>query len=380
MVGIKEIAAMVGLSRHTVSDILNGDDPRYSEKTRAKVRKVAQSVGYRPNRVAQSLRLKRTRSIGIISFQSIHELSEMRLQNVLKEVNATGYHPVISNGNWHVDGIREAFGQMQESRIAGLLIVNPSFPYSEQKKLLGPFLQQKVPIVCLGGHSQKGIPRFMSDKRYAFHQITRHLIDSGCRRIALLLERDAYLSDNSYDWHARMAIEGYRNCLGEAGLEAFEDINILSKQKNRLHLPRRYDGDPYIEGYEGMWHVLNRRGELPDAVMCGNDSRAYGALRACRERGLNIPEDMALCGLEDELSSRYGILSLTTFRQPLAELAKRAVAHLLELIESDKMGEDRIETVPGELVVRESSVPGMRVPPLHEHLTNSAPRPASVTN
>lgn len=353
MVGIKEIAEALGLSRHTVSDILNCNDQRYSAKTRERVRAMAEKMGYRPNRIAQSLRRKRTQTIGVICFNSMHELSEMRMQNVLREIHATPYHPVVVNCNWHEKGKREAFDQMIELRVSGILMIDPSFTDEEARLFPEMLAQRNIPFVGLGGAKYPGYPRFMSDKRYGFYQITRHLIEQGYTRITLMLRGRPDPERKS--WHSRMGILGYRECMQHYGLGANEDIFLLGAQPGGLCLTSEYVGDPYIPGYESMLQVLQRK-ELPEAVICANDSWAYGALRACREHGIRVPDDMAVCGFEDELSSRYGILPLTTFRQPLAELARRAVTHLLYLIENEMMGEDRIESIPGELIVRDSSI------------------------
>lgn len=357
MIGIKEVAEATKLSRHTVSDILNCNDLRYSKKTRERVQKVAAQMGYRPNRAAQSLRRKRTHCIGVLLFHSIHELSEMRLINVLREVNATSYHPIVVNCNWHTGGSNEVLGQIIESRVSGVLLVNPGYSATESPTLSDLLLERKIPLVALGGDKYQGYPRFMSDKRHGFYQMTRHLLERGYQDVALLLRGDGNAVDTTHDWHAGMAISGYRECLNEFGLGEKEDVFLLSSYPKRLHLHSEYPGDPYLAGYESMLLLLQRERKLPEAVICSNDSWAYGALRACWEKGIRVPEDIAFCGFEDELSSRYGMLPLTTFRQPLDELARRAVGHLVELIENERMGEDSIESIAGKLIVRASSPP-----------------------
>lgn len=353
MAGIKEIAQIVGLSRHTVSDVLNCGDTRYSEVTRKKIQEVAKQMGYRPNRVAQSLRRKRTKTIGVINFHSLHELSEMKLQKALDEVKKTGYFPLVSNALWHLDGCRETVGQMIESRVSGVLLVNPSFRNAEEFSELGSLLKHKIPVVALGGDKLVDVPRFMSDKEHGFYLMTRHLIEMGHRRILLLLKGCESETQPRSCWHRGYAMRGYQRCLHEHGLEDEEDI--LFSQLSEGTPESGYRNDPYIMGYSGMKQALQRDQPVPDAVMASNDSYAYGVLRACKEAGIHVPRDMAVCGFEDELASRYGTLSLTTFRHPLTALTQRAVAHLMELIRKGEPGEPGLHVIPGELVIRESS-------------------------
>lgn len=359
MAGIKEIAEAVGLSRHTVSDVLNCGDKRYSEATRKKIQEAAERMGYRPNRVAQSLRRKRTTTIGIINFHSLHELSEMKLQKVLDEVKKTGYYPEVSNGQWHLDGCRETVGQMIEARVSGVLLINPSFGHADEFAELGNLLKHKIPVVALGGDKLVDVPRFLSDKEHGFYSMTRHLVEEGYRRVLLMLKGYETEARVHGSWHQGYAMRGYRKCLQEYGLEKEEDIVFVQADPNAPD--SGYRNDPYIMGYTGMKRALQRPMPTPDAVMASNDSWAYGALRACKEAGIQVPRDMALCGFEDELSSRYGLLSLTTFRHPLDALARGAVRHLMELIRKGEPGEPGLHVIPGELVIRESSQPAEEV-------------------
>lgn len=352
MVGIKEIAAELGLSRYTVSDVLNCGDKRYSEKTRKRIQEAAKRMGYRPNRVAQSLRSKKTQSIGILNFHSLHELSAMKLHKVLEEVGKTGFYPLVTNAQWHIDGCRESVGQMIESRVSGVLLVNP-FLSSADFPELQRLLEAEIPVVSMGGDQLAGVPRYMSNKESGFNQMTRHLVEQGYKRILLMLQGRSTQEDTLANWHAESAIRGYQHCLNEHGLTEYEDIFLI--KKHLLPIEVEYQHDPYVMGYWGMQQVLKREGKRPEAVICSNDSWAQGALRACCETGIRIPEDMPVCGFEDELSSRYGILPITTFRHPLNELVERSVKHLMELIESNQMGEDSLQTISGELIIRASS-------------------------
>lgn len=360
MVGIKEIAAELGLSRYTVSDVLNCGDKRYSEKTRKRIQEVAERMGYRPNRVAQSLRRKRTQSIGVLNFNGMHELSAMKLHKVLEEVGKTGYYPYVTNAQWHLDGCRESVGQMIETRVSGVLLVNPFFHSSDFPELQR-LLDAKIPVVSMGGDKLSGVPRFMSNKEQGFYQMTRHLTDQGYSRILMLLSGRPTPEETMANWHVGAAIRGYRQCLEEQGLAELEDILFI--RRALLTIDSEYKQDPYVMGYEAMQRALRRDLPRPDAVICSNDSWAHGALLACSEEGIEVPGDMAVCGFEDELSSRYGILPLTTFRHPLNELAQRSVEHLMHLIQTGSMGDGRIETISGELVIRKSSLAtGEKVP------------------
>lgn len=351
MAKLKDVAALAGVSVHTVSDVLNCGDKRYRESTVQKVREAAESLGYRPNRSAQSLRKKRTRTIGVVSFNSTHELERMRLEYVLRSISSRSWFPLVCDPIWYMGDGEQVVDILKDARVAGLFLVNPSSlsrkSYLEMRKVLG----EEVPVVSWGGEHLPGVMHYLSDKECAFRTLTRHLISLGHRRITLLLSGEVSLERTLQMWHPKMAVRGYEAALKEHETSLESDV-VLSFRET-LRKSGDNINDPYKGGYIGMKQILERQ-ELPDAVIASNDSWAHGALRAIREKGLSVPEDIALVGCEDEMASLYGAVGMTTFRQPLRETAELAVEHLLRLVRKDKVAEEGYQIVKGELVVRGS--------------------------
>lgn len=356
MANLKDVAALAGVSVHTVSDILNCGDKRYRAETAEKVREAAKELGYRANRSAQSLRKKKTRTIGVISYGSTHELERMRLQHVLRAISRHSWFPLVCDPIWYEGGGEQIIDMLCDARISGLYLVNPSNlskkSYLEIRKTLG----EKIPVVSWGGEHLPGVMHYLSDKELAFKSLTHHLLSLGHRRITLLLSGEATLEQTMQMWHPKMAIRGYEAALKEHSPLLKSDVVFCHRSTWEGEglaqgvIPIR---DPYMGGYIGMKKILERD-ELPDAVIASNDSWAHGALRALRERGISVPSDMALVGCEDEMASAYGAVGLTTFRQPLVETADLSVEHLLRMVRGEKVAAEGYQVVKGELVVRNS--------------------------
>lgn len=348
---MKNVAEMAGVSVHTASDILNCGDTRYRESTVKRVQTAAHKLGYRANRAAQSLRKRQTSTIGIVAFSSTHELAAMRLHFAIQEVGKRGYFPLVCNPVWYDQGCKQIAHILADAKVAGLLLLDPSSIMQEEYSLLEQAVTEKVPIVSVGGDHLPGLMRFLSDKESAFRQLTEHLLSHGHDEISVILPSNAPADISAECWHTRSALRGYMAAMKDSGRASKADVILVDWSEIK---PQGSNlTDPYKGGYIGMRRILSRR-NLPDAVIASNDSWARGAQRALGEVDLRVPQDIALVGSEGELSSLYGDIGLTTFRQPLNEIAACAVGHLMAQIRSENVSRDGIQLLKGELIIRDS--------------------------
>ncbi|MCG3149140.1 MAG: Catabolite control protein A [Verrucomicrobiae bacterium] len=338
---LRDIASKAELSISTVSHILNGRPQHYSEKTRHKVERIARRLGYRPNRYAQVMRRQRSGLIGIIQHAGLLQAAVQKANHAALAVVNAGYEPLNADVLWRPAGIQTVCASMLDARVEGVLLVDApaSFPLEE----LTRFQRAKIPVVALGGGQYRGVPQVRVDARQGMRDLTRHVIALGHRPLCLLTTR----CDPATLWPAVERAEGFREACAAAGLaEADAEIIAGGSPNEAMH--------PYQNGREAMRELL-RRERLPRAVLCSNDDWAIGALAACAERGIRVPEEVAVTGFDNSLIGEYCMVPLTTVAQPTALIAREAVAILMQLIAGEAVAPERLLVrVPGQLVVRRS--------------------------
>jgi LacI family transcriptional regulator len=331
---LEEIAQLAGVSRSTVSRVVN-DDPRVRAEVRARVQQVIDAHHFHPNAAARSLASRRTRIIGLLIPQAITEIfrdpffpilvqgaveactEADHLLTMLMETPDGGsadrvYQRVI--GGRHVDGLVIASSVVEDPIVARLQ--GDSFPF-----------------VLVGRHPRHEVSYVDVDNRSAAREAVAHLLGHGYRRIAMIAgPRNMIASIDRY--------AGYVTALQEEGRLPDPNLTVYSDFTRR-------------GGYRAMNGLLANSGGLPDAVFVASDAMASGALQALRDAGLRVPDDVAVMGfdgLEETLVSRS---ILSTVVQPTIEEGREAARVLLALL--DHPGSAPIQRIlPTHLALRRS--------------------------
>ena len=328
MISIKDIARTAHVSHSTVSRALR-NSPLVNRQTAARIREIAAREGYTVSAVARSLVTKRTDTIGVV----VTSVADPFVAEVVAGIEemALAQHFSVFLANCHADPDRElrVVKSFHERRVDGVL-VNSSRVGSLYLPLLA---EMKVPIVLINNqHPGDFVHSVGIDNLGAGRAAARHLVKLGHRRIAYLGNQFGLQADTD-------RFGGYRQVLGEAGL-GFQP-----------ELVAHGDGKPE-GGKRGMERLLASP-EPPTAVFCYNDLQAIGAMRAARERGLKVPDDVSVVGLDDILLSSYTDPPLTTVQQPKQEMGRIAVQILVELLGGGKpVTQIKLE---GALIIREST-------------------------
>ncbi|BBA95749.1 putative LacI family transcriptional regulator [Actinacidiphila reveromycinica] len=334
-VSLKDVALRAGVSVKTVSNVVN-DYPHVTPGTRRRVQQAIDELGYRPNLTARHLRKGRT---GIITL-AVPELGNPYFAEVAGAViDAAARHELTVLLD-HTAGLREKevlVSQGFRSHVIDGLILSPIRLESED--LLS---RPEAPPMVLLGEREYDAPydHIMIDNVGAARSAVRHLLDIGRRRIAFLGARR-----ESARQPAHLRLRGWREAITAAGLAPDESMVAATEGYDRA------------DGAAAMAALLDRE-DRPDAVFAYNDLIALGAMRTLVERGLRVPEDIAVVGFDDIEESRFGMVSLTTVAPDKAALAQLAVDCLVERIAvaggSEPPSPRRI--LPGyRLIVREST-------------------------
>ncbi len=347
-----DIAKALKIARSTVATVLSGmPGTRISSETAERIRATAEKMGYRPNRYAQVMKRGSSGLIGIVHCGTMSHLPRQKVAYAVKEILAAGYEPLLQDISWFKDSGLQACERLLDARVEGVLIVHPTLRFSQA--YLDLFLKAGIPAASIGGDWLHGITRFMSDKEQGFHDLTCHLLGLGHRRLVWLGEQDSSHNRWHDSWHRRNGIAGFKRALKSCP---------EAKRNSRVHLaeipmvalqPEELQVDPFQPGQQAMAELLATE-LLPDAVLCSNDERALGALTACAEAGLQIPQELAVTGFENEPIGMAGLLPLTTVAHPTREITTNAVGTLLELVRAKCPPEDRIIKFPMQLIVRRS--------------------------
>jgi LacI family transcriptional regulator len=340
-VTLKEVAAEAGVSMMTVSAALRGAaDDKYpvAEATRERVHAAARKLRYFPSAVAQGMRGRRINALGVVLINP-----EARLQGdayvcgvldgIISVANAEGQNTTLFTGRrW--SSAAESLPVFCDGRTDGLIILSPS-PDSD---IVSALLEAGLPFVLISGQSDD--PRVSSvdiDHIAPTGALVAHLLGLGHRRIAFLPGRAASRS-------ARMRHEGYRAALETAGVP----------YDPALVLPGFYS---IASGMERVERLLGLPAAArPTAICCGNDQIAIGALRALAAAGVRVPDDISVTGFDDIPEAAALAPPLTTIRQPLEAMGRRAARLLLDTIDAGSPLGVR-ELLPTEIVYRRSVAP-----------------------
>lgn len=312
-VTLKEVAARAGVSRSAVSRTFT-EGASVSAKTRKKVQRAAEELGYRPSLIARSLATNRTRLIGLVAnnfrnpvFLEVFDL----FTRVLQE---RGFRPLLVNLSTETDP-QKSLEMLKQYRVDGIIIATstlpPTFPHA--------FRKAGVPVVHAFGRfgSEAGVRVVGIDNIRCGEMAAQTLFDRGYRSIALLGGPRSATSTQD-----RLA--GFVSRLTELGLEP-ADIRFA-------------DNYSYSAGKAAMNALLAEKSV--EALFCGDDLICMGAMDAARGSGLKIPQDIGFLGFNDMNMAGWSAYDLTTIRQPVRDIILKSVALVIEMVDDPQQDAD----------------------------------------
>jgi DNA-binding LacI/PurR family transcriptional regulator len=334
-VSIKDIAKAAGVSHSTVSRALS-DSPLIKAETKARIQRLAREMGYSPDARARSLVMGQTRTVGVVVTTIADPFAAEIVQAIEHTAHDHAYTVILCSSNAEPEREIAAVKMLRSKRVDGVIVTSSRVGalYQEHLERLG------VPIVLINNHSEDSGRYTYSvsvDNRHGGHLATTHLIQLGHRRIAYISRPSDYRSNLE-------RLTGYRQALDAAGILFDPDLVV--------------PGTGRADGGERALLALIGSDKPPTAVFCYNDMTAIGLLRAAREAGLDVPQDLSVVGFDDILLASYVCPALTTIAQPKAEMGRRALQMALALMTSQDPAAEGISNivVQGQLVVRESSL------------------------
>ncbi|MDR6093631.1 LacI family DNA-binding transcriptional regulator [Stenotrophomonas sp. SORGH_AS_0321] len=309
MATIYDIAKHVGVSAGTVSRALSRPD-KVLPATRSRIEQAAAALGYVPNTVARTLKTQRSGKILVTVPDIANPFFAQILQGAEAAAQAVGY-AVLLGDTQHQPEREERYAQMlRRNEADGLIVLGHRLPPTARA-----IVEQSGPTAPVVNGCEfdpaLGIPSVHIDNVAAARAVMEHLYGLGHERIAVV----GGPTDNPLH---QQRLEGAR---------------AAGKAHGRLRSLRVVPGDFSVESGHAAVLAQLARTPAPTAIFCFSDQMALGALAACRDRGIRVPDDLSIVGFDDLASSRYLTPALTTIRQPMRDIGACAVNLLLAIIE-----------------------------------------------
>jgi LacI family transcriptional regulator len=329
---IKDLAERIGLSATTVSRVLNGKSKAYriSTATSEKVLAAASAYNYSPNRIARGLRLDKTETIGLI----IPDISNPFFASVAKiievEARNKGYSIILCDSQDDVSTEQELLNLLSGRKADGIIIA----PVGKRSSHIEEIQQQGIPVVVIDRYfPETTLPFITTDNYMGALLAMEHLIEMGHSRIACIQGINGISANND-------RVKGYQKALLKNGISK-DDALILG-----------YDfgvENGYIQTQKLL--ALPHR---PTAIFALSNLISLGTLRALKEAGLIVPDDISIVSFDEQPYSAFLACPMTTVEQPREEIGKFAIDILLKIVDQ---GIPKIEAsmmLPPQLIYRES--------------------------
>ncbi|HXT39597.1 MAG TPA: LacI family DNA-binding transcriptional regulator [Candidatus Angelobacter sp.] len=331
MVRLKDIAERAGVSIMTVSKVMR-DAPDISVATKARVRVLAQQMGYVPDSLAQGLRTRTTKLFGLVVSAMTNPIFSRVVMAIEERAHELGYEVILSHTLNIPSREESAIRRLISRRVDGLFI-SPVYRLAPEAPIYQELQRCAIPTIILGHLAPfcTQFPNVETDDIQASYAATQHLLELGHRRIG-------YFAGPQVSPWAQERLEGHRRALREAGVEVDDKLVFDA-------------GATIEEGEKAALQMLNERPDVT-AVQAVNDLVAIGAATIFLNQGIKIPTELSLVGFGNVLISEYFRVPLTTVRQPKFRLGVAAMNSMLKLMRGERPEPKRLSA---ETVVRAST-------------------------
>ncbi|MCL7747665.1 LacI family DNA-binding transcriptional regulator [Halalkalibacter alkaliphilus] len=330
MANISDVAKLSGLSKTTVSRVIN-NHPYVSDKKREQVLKAMKELGYIPNPSARRLRGQLTTTIGVIVPRIVNPFFAHLINSIEQAASEKGYQVLI--GQSYEDKEKEVafLNLLKTKQVDGIIMTSTENDWN----VIESYIEYGPIMLCNDYVNQEIAPMIRLNQAKGAYIGANHLIERGHRKIA-------YCTGGLFDEQGKGKDRnrGFQKALSEAGIK----IN-----------PKWIFIDQHT--IEDGKHVLRQILEMedrPTAIFTGSDEVAGGIVIAAKEKGLTIPNDLAVIGFDDQPIAEILDPKLTTIRQPVDLMGEKSIEVMIEMLENPEM-EIRNYDLPIELIVRQST-------------------------
>jgi len=318
---IKDVAKLAGLSRATVSRVIN-NHPYVSEEKKKLVKEAMKALNFYPNSSAQKLRSQKTETIAVFVPLLTNPFFAYLLEGIDTVAHDYGYQLLVCQTRYDKEKELNFFSLLKTKQVDGIILTSIENVWENIKHFTecGPI------VLCNESINDAKIPSVRLDQEYGGYIGTRHLIKKGYTKIAYCrgFSRDEFASRISIEREA-----GYKRALLEFGLEARQEWV--------------FEHGSDIESGKRVLKKILSLNDRPNAIFTGSDQVAAGIIMEAKTCGLRVPEDMAVIGFDDQPIAEITVPPITTIMQPMQEIGKQAGKLMMDVIE--KKNQEDVEDV-----------------------------------
>lgn len=316
------LAKNTGLSISTISRVLSGNSEKFriSAETKSKVLKEAKRCNYNPSAIAQNLRTKKSNTIGLLLPSVANPYFAEMAGVIIAELDRHGYITIVADTMEDERRLEETAKSLMARQVDGMIVI----PCGKDTSTM-EYIDSRIPMVMVDRYYEGTSLSYVTTNNYQGGlDATRHLIGKGHRRIACIQGVQSSVPNAE-------RVRGYRDAMKEASLDPYVTVvgNEFSVQGG------------YIET-----KLLLDKKERPDAIFALSNTIVLGAIKAIREAGLPIHEDIALMAFDNNLFFDYMSPSIPRISQPVDDMARLAVKILLDKLEEDSSSNSQLFLTP----------------------------------
>lgn len=335
---INDIAQKAGVSKATVSRVLNNPE-KVAPRTRERVLSVIRATNYRPNPMARALNIRKTGIIGVVVSDITNPFYAVMVKSIEEVCRAHQYYIFLCSTDGRKEEEEFYVCSLIDKKVDGIILAATQMD-SDNIHLLQELKEADIPFVFVSRLPQERelYDYVMVDNVQGGYVATKYLISLGHEKIAYLGGR--WGTSSNLD-----RFEGYKKALMESGFPVHEEYLFCGEF--------RMEG-----GYQEGIKMLSLRENRPTAVFCANDNMAIGLIEACREHGVEVPQEISVIGFDDIPLSAIKSIQLTTISQSIPELGALSGKILIDkILDPQKKGLRQQIVFPPKLVIRKTCAP-----------------------
>ena len=344
-----ELVEKIGVSRGTLHRVLSGS-PLVKASTRERVLRELDRLSYVPNAIAQGLKTRRTKTLGVIGPATANVSNADKFTSLYLAAREQGYSIVFGYSDGSSEADSNSIRDLRSRMVDGIVAFGRGL--QEATPLYRNLIKDKIPFVSLYPTPGVEVDCVYVDTRMAFRHLTEHLIGLGHSDIGLLI-------NSSHSLFITNRELGFRDAMTKAGLPVREDWVIRTtpegspKRDGEEREKQIWQTSDYQHGFWGASHLFaNRR--RPTALVCMTDEAAIGVLRSADLAGIKVPQELAIVGYDDKDSAGFARVPLTTMHQPDELIGREVISLLIMRIRGELPRKPVVQSLQAQLVVRES--------------------------
>ena len=329
MATIEDVAKLAGLSRTTVSRVIN-DQPYVTDEKKQRILQAMDELGYVPNSSARRLRSQRTDTIAVLLPRITNPFFGNLIESMEKKASQWGYQVIVCQTHDSKKKELDYLQLLKTKQVDGVVMTS----LVNEWEVVEPYLASGPIVLCNEYMEDTPVPMIHMDHRKAAYESTVHLIDQGCTNLA-------YLSGGSHTHLAKERLAGFKRALKERGLPFINEAVM----------------DWVIQVEDGRQAFRKIKDEFPliDGVFTGSDEVAAGIVYEASRYGWEIPDDLAVVGFDNQMLSLLMVPAVTTVEQPITKMADRTIEVLIQQLLHSSTATPRRYIYSHKLLVRSSS-------------------------